>query len=83
MTYREAIRLKAKQPSTFEEGGITYKIFVTPDSNNDLKKYLTDIRAFYSQLSDRVAKNYSKNGQFALYGLCYKNKGPNILYKRL
>jgi hypothetical protein len=83
MTYRGAIRLKAKQSSTFTEGGITYKVFVTPENTDDLIKYLTDIRAFYSQLTDRVAKKYSKNGQYVLHGLCYKNKEPSILYKRL
>jgi hypothetical protein len=77
MTFREAIRLKAKQPSTFKEGGITYKVFVTPEKTDDL------IRGFYSQLTDRVAKKYSKNGQYVLHGLCYKNKEPSILYKRL
>jgi hypothetical protein len=83
MTYRESIRLKAKQPSTFKEGEITYKVFITPENTDDLIKYLTDIRGFYSQLTDRVAKKYSKNGQFVLLGLCYRNKEPNILYKRL
>ena len=83
MTYRGAIRLKAKQPSTFKEGGIAYKVFVTPENTDDLIKYLTDIRGFYSQLTDRVAKKYTKNGQFVLHGLCYKNKEPSILYKRL
>jgi hypothetical protein len=81
--YREAVRAKAKQLSTFKEGGITYKVFVTPENTDDLIKYLTDIRAFYSQLTDRVAKKYSKNGRFVLHGLCYKNKEPTILYKRL
>jgi hypothetical protein len=83
MTYREAIRLKAKQSSTFKEGGITYKVFVTPENIDDLIKYLTDIRGFYFLLIDHDAKKYSKNGQFILHGLCYKNKGPIILYKRL
>jgi hypothetical protein len=83
MTYREAIRLKAKQLSTFVEEGIMYKIFVTPENINDLAKYLKDIRGFFSQLTNRIAKKYSKNGQFVLHGLCYKNKEPNILYKRL
>jgi hypothetical protein len=81
MTYKEAIHFKTKQPSTFEEDGITYKVFVTPESNEDLMIYLRDIRGFYSHLTDNVAKKYSKNGQFILRGLCYKNKGPNILYK--
>jgi hypothetical protein len=83
MSYREALHLKAKQPSTFEEGGITYKVFVTPENNDDLTKYLRDVRGFYSQLTDNVAKKYSKNGQFVLHGLCYKNKRPNILYRLL
>jgi hypothetical protein len=83
MTYREAIRLKAKQLSTFVEEGIMYKIFVTPENIDDLAKYLKDIRGFFSQLTNRIAKKYSKNGQFVLHGLCYKNKEPNILYKRL
>jgi hypothetical protein len=83
MTFREAIRLKAKQPSTFKEGGITYKVFVTPENTDDLIKFLTDIRGFYSLLTDHVAKKYSKNRQFILHGLCYKNKEPIILYKRL
>ena len=83
MTYREAIRLKAKYPSTFKEGEITYKVFVTPENNGDLIKYLTDIRGFYSRLTDRVAQKYSKNGQFILHGLCYQDKRPHILYKRL
>jgi hypothetical protein len=83
MTYRQAVRAKAKRLSTFKEEGITYKVFVTPENIDDLIKYLTDIRAFYSQLTDSVAKKYSKNGQFALHGLCYKNKEPIILYKRL
>lgn len=83
MTYREAKQLKAKHPSTFTEEGITYKVFVTPENEDDLIKYLTDIRGFYSQLNDRIAKRYSKNGQFALHGLCYKNRWPHILFKRL
>jgi len=83
MTYREALRAKAKQLSTFKEEGITYKVFVTPENTDDLIRYLTDIRAFYSQLTDRVAKKYSRDGQFVLHGLCYKNKEPHILYKRL
>ena len=83
MTYREAIRLKAKQLSTFKEGGITYKIFITPENNDDLIKYLTDIRGFCSQLTDRVAKSYLKNGQFVLHGLCYQDKRPHILFKKL
>jgi hypothetical protein len=83
MTYKEAIRLKTKQPSTFKEGGITYKVFITPENNDDLKKYLTDIRGFFSNLTDRVAKRYSKNRQFVLHGLCYQDKDPHILYKRL
>ena len=83
MTYREAILLKAKRPATFKEGGITYKVFVTPENEDDLMKYLKDIRGFYSHLADRVARRYSRNGQFVLHGLCYKNKWPHILYKRL
>jgi hypothetical protein len=83
MTYKEAIHFKAKQSSTFEEDGITYKVFITPENNEDLMIYLRDIRGFYSHLTDDVAKKYSKNGQFVLRGLCYKNKGPNILYRRL
>jgi len=83
MTYREARRLKVKQPSTFKEGEITYKVFVTPENTDDLIRYLADVRAFYGQLTDRVAKKYSKNGQYVLHGLCYKNKEPGILYKRL
>jgi hypothetical protein len=83
MTYREAVRAKSKQLSTFKEEGITYTVFVTPENNDDLIRYLIDIRAFYSQLTDSVAKKYSKNGQFVLHGLCYQDKGPHILYKRL
>jgi hypothetical protein len=83
MTYREAIRLKAKHPLTFKEEGITYKVFVTPENTDDLIRYLTDIRGFYSLLTDNVAKKYSKNRQFILHGLNYKNKEPCILYKRL
>lgn len=83
MKYREAIRLKAKQSTTFKEEGITYKVFVTPENTDDLKRYRTDIRGFFSKLTDRVAKKYSKNGKFVLHGLCYNNKEPNILYKRL
>jgi len=59
------------------------KVFVTPENEDDLMKYLKDIRGFYSHLTDRVAKRYSRNGQFVLHGLCYKNKWPHILYKRL
>jgi hypothetical protein len=80
MTYKEAIHFKAKQSSTFEDGGITYRVFVTPENDDDLFIYLRDIRGFYSHLTDDVAKKYSKNGQFLLRGLCYKNKDPNILY---
>ena len=58
---------------------MTYKVFVTPENHEDLIKYLTDIRGFYSQLTDSVSKRYSKNGQFLLRGLCYKR--PNILYR--
>jgi hypothetical protein len=83
MTYRAAIHSKAKQASTFEENGIIYKVFVTPENNDDLMMYLRDVRGFYSQLTDNVAKKYSKNGRFALHGLCYKDKSPHILYKRL
>ncbi len=83
MTYREAVRAKAKQLSTFKVEGITYKVFVTPENTDDLIRYLTDIRAFYTKLTDNVAKKYSRDGQFVLHGLCYKNKEPNILYKRL
>jgi hypothetical protein len=83
MTYREAVRAKAKRLSTFKEEGIAYKVFVTPENTDDLIRYLADIRAFYSQLTDSVAKKYSKNGQYVLHGLCYKNKEPSILYKRL
>jgi hypothetical protein len=78
MSYKEAIHLKAKQFSTFEEGGITYKLFVTPENSDDLMTYLRDIRAFYCQLTDNVAKKYSRNRQFILRGLCYNS--PNILY---
>lgn len=81
MTYKEAFQLKAKQASTFKEDGITYKVFVTPENHEDLMKYLTDIRGFYSHLTDSVAKKYSKNGQFFLYGLHYNR--PNILFKKL
>jgi hypothetical protein len=83
MTYRAAIRLKAKQPSTFIEEEITYKVFVTPENLEDLTKYLTEIRGFYSLLTDKVAKAYSKNRQFVLHGLSYNNKGPSILYRTL
>jgi hypothetical protein len=83
MTYKEAIHFKAKQPSTFEEDEITYKVFITPENKEDLMIYLRDIRGFYSILTDNVAKKYSKNGQFVLRGLCYKNKRPNILYRLL
>jgi hypothetical protein len=79
MSYKEAIHLKAEQPSTFEEGGIKYKIFVTPENNDDLMSYLRDIRAFYCQLTDNVAKKYSRNKQFILRGLCYNR--PNISYR--
>jgi hypothetical protein len=81
MSYKEALHLKAKQPPTFEESGITYKVFVTPENSDDLKTYLKDVRAFYSQLTDNVAKRYSKNRQFVLHGLCYNR--PNILYKNI
>ncbi len=81
MSYREVIHLKANQPSTFEEGGITYKVFVTPENIDDLMKYLRDIRGFFSQLTDNVAKRYSRNRQFVLHGLCYHRQ--NILYCRL
>jgi hypothetical protein len=80
MTYRETTHLKAKQSPTFEEGGIEYKVFVTPENYDDLMIYLRDIRGFYSRLTDNVAKRYSKNGQFILRGLCYKNKEANILH---
>ena len=66
MTFRKAIRLKAKQSSIFEESGIihkdgiAYKVFVTPENNDDFMRYLRDIRGFYSQLTDSVAKKYSK-----------------------
>jgi len=80
MTYKAAIHLKAKQFSPFEEGGNIYKVFVTPENKEDFMSYLRDIRGFYSQLTDSVAKKYSKNGQFILCGLCYKDKDPNILY---
>ena len=83
MTYRGAIRLKAKQPSTFKEGWITYKVFVTPENKDDLIKSLTDIRGFFSQLTDRVAKKYSKNGKFVLHGLNYRDKNPHVLCKVL
>lgn len=83
MTYREAIRLKSKQSLTFKEEEITYRVFVTPEDADDLIKYLRDIRGFYCLLTDRVAKKYSKNGEFVLHGLYYSNKGPEILYKRL
>jgi bifunctional DNA-binding transcriptional regulator/antitoxin component of YhaV-PrlF toxin-antitoxin module len=82
MTYKEAVRLKSKQVSKFEEDGITYKVFVTPEKDENLRRYLTDIRGFYCQLTDSVAKKYSDNGQFVLRGLCYKNKGPNIVYRQ-
>jgi hypothetical protein len=81
MSYKEALHLKAKQPSTFEESGITYKVFVTPEDNEDLMKYLRDIRGFYSILSDNVAKKYSKNRQFVLHGLYYSRL--NILCCKL
>jgi hypothetical protein len=83
MTYREAKRLKAKELLTFKEGGIKYKVFVTPENEDDLMEYLTDIRGFYSQLTDRVAKKYSKNGKFVLHELSYGDKRPHVLYKRL
>ena len=85
MTYKAAIHLKAKQFSIFEESGIiykdgiAYKVFVTPENNDDLMNYLRDIRGFYSQLTDDIAKKYSRNGKFVLHGLCYMNKGSNIL----
>lgn len=87
MTYRKAIQLKANQFGTLWEEGITYKdgikykVFVTPENQDDLKEYLRDIRGFYSQLTDDVAKKYSRNGRFALHGLCYNS--PNILCIRL
>jgi hypothetical protein len=80
MTYREAIHLKAKQFSPFEKGGIIYNVFVTPENNEDFMNYLKDIRGFFSQLTDSVAKKYSKNGKFIVCGLSYTNKDPNILY---
>jgi len=83
MTYRDAIRLKAKESSTFKEEGITYKVFVTPENTDDLLNYLNDIRGFYCRLTDHDAKRYSKNRQFILHGLCYNNKEPSILYKRI
>lgn len=81
MSYKEAINLKAKQFPTFEEGGIIYKVFVTPENNEDFIKYLSDVRAFYCQLTDSVAKKYSRNRQFALRGLYYKRL--SILYRHL
>lgn len=83
MTYKAAIHLKAKQFSPFEEGGNLYDVFVTPENHEDFLIYLRDIRGFYSQLTDSDAKRYSKNGQFVLHGLCYKNKVPHILYRPL
>ena len=83
MTSKEAVRLKAQQSSTFEEGKIIYKVFVTPQKIDDLTSYLRDIRGFYSILTDDVAKQYSKNGQFVLHGLCYLKKGLNILHRLL
>jgi hypothetical protein len=81
MSYKEAIHLKRKQFSTFEEGGIKYQVFVTPEDNEDFKWYLRDVRAFYCQLTDNVAKKYSRNRQFALRGLYYNRL--NILYSHL
>jgi len=80
MTYKAAISLKAKQFSPFEEGGLIYKVFVTPENSEDFMNYLRDVRGFFCQLTDSDAKRYSKNGQFIVCGLCYKNKNPNILY---
>ena len=81
MSYKEAIHLKAKQFPTFEEGGIIYKVFVTPENNEDFNKYLRDVRAFYCQLTDNVAKKYSRNRQFVLRGLYYNR--PIIIYSHL
>ena len=81
MTFKVAIQLKAEQPSTFVEGGIVYKVFVTPENNDDLINYIRDIRAFFCQLTDSVAKKYSKNGQFVLHGLFYEYKELHILYR--
>jgi hypothetical protein len=71
MSYKEAVHLKAEQLPTFEEGGITYKVFVTPQNDEDLNKYLRDVRAFYCQLTDNDAKKYSRNRQYILRGLCH------------
>jgi hypothetical protein len=81
MTYKAAIHLKAQQSSTFEEDGITYKVFITPENIEDFMIYLRDIRAFYCHLTDGDAKKYSKNGQFVLRGLYYKISCLHILYK--
>jgi hypothetical protein len=81
MTFKAAIQLKAELSSTFKADGIVYKVFVTPESNDDLLNYLRDIRAFFCQLKDNEAKKYSKNGKFAVHGLCYEYKGLNILCK--
>lgn len=82
MTFKEAIRLKSKQAQTFEEDGVTYRVYVTPENIENLMKYLTDIRGFYCHLTDDVAKKYSKDGQFALHGLCYRNKIPSVLFRK-
>lgn len=81
MTFDDAVQLKSEQSSTFIEGGITYKVFVTPDSENDFMTYLKYVRGFFNQLTDEDALKYSRNRQFCLRGLNYMR--PNILFLKL
>jgi len=81
MNFDEAQKLKANYKPKLIEDGITYHVYVTPNTHDDLIKYFTEIRGFFRNLTDEDARRYSTNNQFSLHGICYNR--PDILYKKL
>lgn len=82
MNFEQAIlKKKALKINSFVENGMTFYVFVTPNDNKDFLKYVENIRFNFRMLTDDEAKIYSKNGQYAVYGLWFD--GANIVYKKL
>ena len=82
MTYDQALdKKKSLQSDKFTEQEMTFFVFVTPDKNDDLMRYISNIRGYFGHLTDIEAKRFSTNGQFSVHGLWFD--GANIVYKRL
>jgi hypothetical protein len=80
MTFEQAVKRKHEYPvqSLFYEG-VDFEIYITPEAQDDLNRYLTDFRN--GGFDDNSAKKYSSNMQFTVLGIW--TDGVDIIFKHL